>query len=146
MDPEEQAKQAVANLLKQRGIVKDNLGQDNALAKRFRDQILSSLNDLEGFSSMLDERLLTIHAWNPQMAAMFYAGDDNDDTYSGNLMVVTYKMSPDAAFQLAGIQPTDADPYDLEGFFPQAEAMNATIQEPKLFVYVDKQGNDTAAV
>jgi len=122
--------------MRQSGLVKDNLGQDNALAKSFRDRILASLNDLDGFESMKNERLLTIHAWNPQMAALFYANEH---------MVVTYKMTPDAAWQLAGLQEVDVDPYDMEGFLPQAKELGAQIMQPKLFVYVDKDGHDTAA-
>jgi len=140
MDPEEMAKNAVANLLKQKGLVADNIGQDNELAKRFRDQILEGVSEAEAFDPVKVERLLTIHAWNPQMGAMFY---------ENNHMAIAYKMEAGAAWQLAGVQDiTDAgvDPYDMEGFFPQAEEMGAVIQQPKLFVYVGKDGCDTAAV
>ena len=142
MDPEDLAKKAVAGLFANAGIVADNVGQDNALAKSFRDKVTTSLAEQDAYEPFLEARLLTIHAWNPQTAALFFEGDH---------MVVTYKMQPDEPWQLAGVQDIttlgvdDFDIYDLQASIPMAKQMGGVVQDPRLFVYVDKDGNDTAA-
>ena len=135
MDPEEMAQKALSNLLNRAGIVKDNFGQDNDMARSFRDEILESLTGHKAFQSLGDRRLLTIHAWNRRMAAMFFEGQQ---------MVVTYQVPSDQPWKLAGIDTFEGDIYDLQASFPVAKQVNGIIKEPKLFVYIDREGNETA--
>lgn len=136
MDPEELARKATASLLASHGLVADNLGQDNDLAASHRDQILSSLDEQGALEAVDGASLLTMHAWNPQVAALFF---NNGQT------VVTFKMAPGQPWQLAQVMPwegTDADPYDMDTV-PTPE--NVQLVEPKVFVYTGKDGEPTAA-
>lgn len=72
------AKRMVAQMLRNAGVseqtISDTTG-DPTLARRFRDQVLSSLRDQDLLGELDGERLLTIHAYNPQLAGLFYENE-----------------------------------------------------------------------
>ena len=137
MDAEELAKKAMANMFANAGIVRDNPGQNNALAKDFRQRVTSSLSEQEQYAPFLSERIMTIHAWNPQYAGIFFENGQ---------FLITYWRGQDNPWEIAGAQGDHGiDPYELN---QSVEALAGQVQmmEPKLFVYVGKDGEDTAAV
>ena len=93
--------------------------QDHKMAADFRDAILTSLDEedkLREFGGNNDIRLqslatvITIHAWNPQVAAVFF---DNGK------FLVAWKMGPGMPWQVAQTDTwtgeSPADPFDMGG-------------------------------
>ena len=120
--------------------------QDHKMAADFRDAILTSLDEedkLREFGGNNDIRLqslatvITIHAWNPQVAAVFF---DNGK------FLVAYKMGPGMPWQVAqtdtwtGASP--ADPFDMDSMDPGDHVQRV---DPKFFVFVDRNGQPTKA-
>ena len=120
--------------------------QDHKLAADFRDQVMTSLDnedklrDFGGAASVLDQTLakvVSIHAWNPQVAAVFF---DN------GLFLVAYKMAPQAEWQVAQTDrwagDSPADPFDMDSMDPGDHVERV---EPKFFLYIDRDGRPTPA-
>ena len=115
---------------------------NSSLAASFRDEVIHHLKSGRKLSQefITPSRdvvsVISIHAWNRQVAALFFANGK---------FIVTYRMGPGSLWEVATVDDwtdTDADPYNFESMDP---GPNVQVIEPKFFVFVTQDGRLTEA-